>query len=263
VWAEANRAWSLDEPEALRQALRVLELWPRFAGGSWDSDMRGELVRFFLNGREEAARGPALANAIEPLTGVPEPIRAQVSVLAGDEYGLENVLRSPGAAGSLEWTPVFTSLARRELAAGRPARAWEAVSKIPDAARDTCEVLLIRRALASALGDRLEQDNVELRLSAEADTFDPDAWSPSRSLLICVNPETSAGSNLRVGLSAAAPAYVEWGWNGSRSGAAPVPTGSGTLTLPLDGLSGRVSLLLFDRVGGPTQVERTTIARTR
>jgi hypothetical protein len=264
VWAESHRPWTLDDAQARRQALRVLELWPRLSPGSWDSDHRGELIRFFLNGREDSVEGRALANAMEPLSGVPDPIRARVYLLSGDEYALDALLRSSPSVGGFDWTGTFAAIARREAAAGRLAGAREALARIPEAARGACDVLLARRAVAAASGDRREIDEVELRLAAEAaEVFEPEAWSPSRGLLLCLDPEANRSRALQVRLTAAAPAYVEWGWNGVRAGGALVPPGAGVLQLPLEGREGRVTVHLRDRVGGPTRVERTTVGESR
>ena len=244
AWMALHPVRERDTEEGRREAARVLELWPEDAGGSFRRDARGDLVRYFLDGREAAVPGAALARAVAALSDVPEPVRARIAVLADDRYAWERVLATSEATGTLEWTPFHLDVARRHLADGNPGEAREALGRISPAARAECSVLLVRREAAraerragrtpgddeGALADELARTRRRLAEAREL--------SPSGQLPVCVDPETDGVGSLRVRLRMPGPALVAWGWNGG-SAAREGAEGEVELVAPLAGIQGR------------------------
>jgi hypothetical protein len=248
---EACRAWASDyppheddDPAGREEAARVLAVWPVSPEGPWDTDARGRIVRFFLDRSAPEASGAALSSALAGLTGVPDTIRAEVALLAGDRGTVESILRSSPTLGALEWTHFLARLARHETAAGHFDEARRALARIPAAARDSCEVLIARRELARASGDRLAADDTDLLLAAAArEEYPAEAWSESRTLSLCNVPGLAPGRWLRVRLSLEGPSFLEHGWDGARAGALRLEPGQ-ALRVALPERAGRHSFFV-------------------
>lgn len=255
AWMGAHPPKELDGAEGRRQAVRVLELWPHDRAGPWRGDGRAELLRYFLDGRSGGLDRAAVARAAEALTGVPETDRARLALLAGNRYGWERMLGESKTVGSLEWTTFFAELARAELAAGRAAKAAEALGRIAPRARGECAVLLARRAYAEAAGDATEAEEAGRLLAEVREAWvGPEAWSTAWSLPLCVDAESAEGADrgaeLRVTFAAAAPALLAWEVNGGRRGTIVVGPEGATLGVPLDGLQG-VAVVSLPVLAGP------------
>jgi hypothetical protein len=216
-------------------------------------------VRFFLAGRRDAAPAKSLAAALDSLTGVPDPVRAEVYLLAGDRVAMESVLRSSPSTDAPEWSGFYARLAASEASEGRLDAARAALGRIGPAARDECDALLAARQIERRGADRLAVEAAELRVEAfERDVIPPEAWSPQGTLTVCVDPDVAARRVLRVEVSVRTPALIEFGADGGRRGTA-LRDGAGIVELPLAGLSGRSVLFLRDIAGGPSKVERAAI----
>ncbi|MGH9364098.1 MAG: hypothetical protein ACRD1B_02375 [Thermoanaerobaculia bacterium] len=253
VWATAHPVREQDRPEGRAQAARVLELWPNDTAGSWLGDPRADLVRFFLNGRESDVSGEAMAGAVEALSGVPDTIGARARLLAGDFDGAQTLVGRSQTVGSFEWTPFFVALAQYELKQEHPPEARRALERLAPAARDECDVLLVRRQVARALQDGAETDAIHQKLGLlQADSFPPEAWSANGTLSLCLDPERARGRALSVRLAARQPALVGYGWDGGRLGSLLVRDGA-RLTIPLEGLSGRRAFSVSAIVGEPVR----------
>ncbi len=243
-WVARHGIREVDTAEGRREVARVLELWPGDVEGDWRRDARGELVRYFLDGREASVEGEALVRAVAALEGVPDPVRARVAVLAGDRYAWERLIENSETAGTLEWTPFYVDLARAELAAGKPEAARAAVSRISAAARTECAVLLLRRDVARAerrAGGTAGDEEAELAAEIARTRGQLSAvreLSPRGALPVCVDPEEDAKGALVVRFSAAEPALVSWGWNDGRA-AKGLAEGDVEIVAPLAGLQGR------------------------
>jgi hypothetical protein len=241
----------LDGPLGRRQAARVLELWPQDRPGRWRGDGRGELLRAILDGRGAGPEKAAVARAAEAMTGVPETERARLALLAGNRYGWERAVRESKTVGTLEWTTFFVELARSELAARRTKEAAGALANVAPPARGECAVLLARREVAEAAGDEAEAAEAgRLLQAARGASVEPEAWSASWSLPLCVDPVADAGAGLRIQLAAAAPALLAWEVNGGRRGTFVVGPEGASLGVPLAGLQG-VAVVSLPILAGP------------
>jgi hypothetical protein len=259
-WLTRSPAGEFDDPSGRAQTARVLELWPSDTGGAWRTDPRGELVRFFLNRRETEVRGDALLRATDALTGVPDTVRARVRFLAGDPAGADDVLQKSGRPGSFEWVPYLVEVARVKLAAGDAGGARVVLKGLSPSVTDGCDVLLLRRDVAAALGDEAEAAVVEERLRwLRRDSFPAEAWSAAGSMSLCLDDKFPRGRKLRISIDAAAPAILSFGWNGGREGSVLVPKGPSTVTLPLPPLSGRQTLSVSSEAGGAISVGSASI----
>jgi hypothetical protein len=260
-WLVRSPAGEFDDPSGRAQAALVLELWPSDTGGAWRTDPRGELARFFLNRREKDVRGDALLRATDALTGVPDTVRARVRFLAGDAGGADDVLQKSGSPGSLEWAPYLTEVARGKLASGDAGGARAVLKGLSPSAADGCDVLLLRRDVAVALGDEAERAAAEERLRwLRRGSLPAEAWSAAGSMSLCLDDKAPAGRRLRISIDAAGPAIVAFGWNGGREGSVLVPKGPSTLTLPLPPLAGRQILSVSSEAGAAISLGSATIA---
>lgn len=240
----------LDRPEGRRQAARVFEIWPEDRGGSWRSDPRAELIRFFLNGRSKSLSAPALLRAADELAELPESVRARLLLLGGDRYGYEKLLRASETAATNEWTAFYVDLARHELEGGLLLEAEAALERVARQARGECEVLLVRRDLSRAKRTPEATAEIETALAASArDEYPPDAWS-GRTLSLCIDPARDRDRYLEVRVSTKGPALVAYGWDGGRSETELID-GERVLAVPLAGRSGRRSFSL-ESVAGPS-----------
>jgi hypothetical protein len=259
-WVGAHSFRDFCDHEGMAEVARVIELWPEDRAGPWRSDPRGELVRFMLDGRTGLVSGRALARLASSLTGIPDPMKAELYVLAANQYGYEQVVRMTVTLSSFEWTPYLVRLARAQLVAGDVSEASLAVQELLPQARAECEALLVRREVARAREDRTELDAVGRSLSAASpERVSVEAWSRSGSLPLCIDPERPDRRRLRVRLESPAPSLVAYGWDGGRSGTLLVDR-SAELDVPLDGLSGRRFFQLTPLAGPPVVPVATALS---
>lgn len=255
TWASRHTPWDRDVAAGRTQSARVLEVWPMGASGAWRSDPRGELVRFFLGGRERDVRPEAMQRAVSSLLAVPVPVQARVALMAGNRYEVDRLLHDgQESLGSLDWTPFFVDLALDELKARKVEAAEAALGRVARTAREECAVLLARRAVAEAGDDRQEVAGLKALIAEQrAAPIGPEAWSTSGSLSLCVDPAEDAGRQLMVSVRTEKPALVSWGWNGGRLGTRLVD-GAATIEAPLEGLRGRALFRLEGAAPGAVQV---------
>jgi hypothetical protein len=244
----------LDDAQGRADAARLLALWPTERPGEWKSDPRGEAIRFFLEGREGAVPGATLAQAASALTGVPDDVLARIRLEAGDLRGAMALALDSASADSFAWTPFFVRLAAWELRSGRRDAAREALARIVPAARDGCDVLLVRRALAHASGETGEERRLAERIAAlRPGKLSPDSWSASGSVSLCIDPERDASRELVVDVVGREPALVEFGWDGGRRGTLLVAP-AGRIRLPLREQGGRHVVFVRRLAGGPVEL---------
>jgi len=254
AWVSDHPIGDFDDREGRTQVARLLELWPNGRIGDWSADPRGDLVRFFLNGRERHVKGEVMARALEALSDVPLPVKGRVDLLAGDGGGAEALARQSETEGSLEWTGFLIELARFEAKRGRARQARIALERLPREDYEECDSLLVRREVARALGDSVELEAVNRRLRWPTASFRPEGgWSASGTLALCVDPEQSAERLLTVEVVAEGPALVAYGWDGGRLGTVLVQRNL-LLRLPLRGLSGRRNFSVRSLFGGPARL---------
>ncbi len=252
-WVSEHPISDFDHPPGRALVARILELWPNDKTGDWRTDPRGELVRFFLNGRERDVKGEAMDRAVEALSGVPQAVRARVKLLAADPHRAQALTGESETEDSFEWTPFFVELAGFELKRGHAREARMALERLAPDAHEECDLLLARREVARALGDGLELDAVSQRLESLSASFYPQgAWSADGTLSLCVDPEQSASRFLTVELVTQSPALVSYGWDGGRLGALLV-RGNGVVRVPLTGLIGRRTFSIRALIGGPAR----------
>jgi hypothetical protein len=248
-WLAAHSVGELDGPESRKQLARIVELWPEDRSGDWGSDPRTELIRYFLAGRQRDVDGPALARMAAGLSKVPGNVRARTLLLAGDRYGLDQVLRSNETLASFDWTVFLTELARHELSEGSVDAAQAALDNVARPALKECEVLLARRELARAQHAVGVLEMVTKDLSAAVrSTFAAESFSSSGTLSLCLDPESDEETYLKVRLAAPTTAFVSYGWDGARLGYAVVEKDA-VISVPLAGLRGRRSFSTYSVVG--------------
>ncbi len=258
-FAARHKIGDLDRPEERARFSRLLQLWPADKTGTWRTDPRGEIVRFFLEGRSQSVDGHALARAASMLTSIPESVQARVALLARDRYLWRQLVKQSEEAGMFRWTPFFTDLAWAELKSGRVEEAAEALGRIAPLAQDECDVLLARRAVESARGNQTAREVVsEALVRARPLEFLESDWSQKGLLSLCVDPEADGHRSLAVQLVAGGPVLVSWGWDGGTTGWRYV-TGVETLLVPLTGISGRRVFFLESLAGPRVMASRTWI----
>lgn len=229
----------IDDSEERRQFARLLEIWPSDVAGQWRSDPRGDLVRFFLDGRESSVGPAVLSRTISNLTNVPEVMRARAQLMASNRYAWEETVQRSESVGTLAWTPFFVDLALQELKGGFVDSAAAALGRISNAAREECDVLLARRAVARAARKSADDARISAALAASRPAIFPAAdWGDGQSLSLCVDPEADASSALEVAVHPEGPALATWGWDGADSYWRHI-SGPARLRVPLSGLSGR------------------------
>jgi hypothetical protein len=255
-WMARHQAADFDTAAGREQLLRVLALAVNDRIGSWQSDSRANIVRFFLNhrisperkgsrGLEIAPGAAGIAAATNALTGVPEPIRARVRLLGGDIDGAQAIFERSDTVGSFEWTPFLLDLAEFRLmqAATEPAR--NALEALAPAARGECDALVVARKLARLAGATLREEAAAQRFSGNP----PAHWSASGVLTLCVDPDLSDTQQLQVTFDAQEPALVSWGWNDGRHATFVAPAGHTAMDVPLAGRAGRNSFFLKTLAG--------------
>jgi hypothetical protein len=247
AWFDNHPHSQLDDAAGRHQLARLLALWPDDRLGSWGRDRRARLVRFFLEGRARDVQGKTLARTIDSLVGVPGAVRAHVDLLAGRP----SPALDPGAVArdSLEWDPYFLELGRRDLAAGRVSEARGEIERLSLGAREGCEGLLLRRAVALSVGDPELAADAERRLAQLRDPPETD-WASKGELSLCVDPVWSRGRRLDVEVGPGSPAILSWGWDAGRAGTVLVPGEAASFRVPLDSLTGRRTLWVSFLAGG-------------
>jgi hypothetical protein len=266
-WMVAHPASDFDTPAGRRQLLRVLQLTMNDREGHWQRDARGGVLRFLLDHRmspgrspgsgiETVAGGAAVGEAMSALEAVPDPIRARARLLAGDVFGAESLLQRSDSAGSLEWTPFLLDLARFRIAQNMPDSAQTALDTLARAARNECEVVLVRRQL-----ERLRAASPPQSLPAPEELPESLSWSNDGQLSVCIDPDTAPRSFLATTIEAPAPALVSYGWNGGRRASISVPAGRVRVSVPLAGQWGRNAFFLRTLAGGPARPIGATIER--
>jgi hypothetical protein len=248
AWFDAHPYEDLDDTAGRRQVARLLALWPDIRFGSWSRDRRARLLRFFLDGRTSAVSAEALARTIESLTGVPDAVRAHVYLLAGNLPAAQGLARSTGQVGSFEWDPYSLELSRRMLSAGKHAEARAALMRLSLPARDGCEALLARRALARAAQDSGELAVVQERLAVLRQTVSGE-WGSRGALSVCVDSEGN-GETLEVSVGSGSPALIAYGFDGGRAGTISVAGEGGSFRVALTGLAGQRTLWASFLIGG-------------
>ena len=244
----------IDSPAERKRFARLLQLWPADVAGQWRSDPRGDLVRFFLDGRESGVDPAVLSRSISILTNVPEVMRARAHLMASDRYAGEETVRRSESVGTLAWTPFFVDLARQDLKEGLVDSAAAALGRISNAAQGECDVLLARRAVARAAGNRADEARTSAALAASRPgSFPAPEWADGQSLSLCVDPEADAGSALEVAVLPEGPALATWGWDGADSSWRHI-SGPAVLRVSLSGMSGRRTFSLRILAGAKVAV---------
>jgi hypothetical protein len=237
-WAGEHPVSELDDPTGRAQAARVLEVWPGDQGGSWESDPRADLVRFFLDGRESAVSAGTLLRTLDALSDVPDYVTARVKLRAGDLAGAQELAGRPENRGVPEWTLYYADLARFFLKQGHAPEARGALDLLSLAVRDSCDALLARRDVARALRDPAELTAVGQRLAALGNSArGQDATPEGATLSICVDPEQAGSLSLDLRLVSQGPAVARYGWGRGRAGTLFLQN-ERVVSLPLAGLSG-------------------------
>jgi len=231
TWAARHRARDFDTPEGRRQAEEGLKLWPKDLIGSWSSDRRSEIVRFFLDHRLDSIDAKVLSATVSALSNVPAPVRARTYLATENQTRAEAIVNAAGSEGGFEWTEYFVELAELSLARNDVESAMEAIDRVSPSARGECDVQIVLRRLGKAI----EPPDPAVT-DAEGNIVE-EAWSANGMLGICVDP-TSGAETLRVELETDGPALLEWGLNGGRR-ETRMCDGSTEIVLPLTGLTGR------------------------
>jgi hypothetical protein len=238
----------------------VLELWPADRGGSWESDPRADLVRFFLDGRESAVSPETLLRTLGVLSDVPDYVAARVMLRAGDVQDAEELANRPQNQGAPEWTLYYADLARLLLKQGHAREARGALDRLALASRDDCDALLVRRDVARALGDRVELVGVGQRLTAlRSSPRRQDFSLGGVTLAMCVDPEQAGNPNLDLKLVSKGPTIARYGWGVSREWTIFIQSES-VVSLPLAGLSGWRNLTVQSVAGPGVQASAPAVA---
>ena len=256
-----------DDAEGRAQARTVLRAVGDGRPGSWSSDPRGSLLRWFLASPLRPGDGSGFVRASRGLTDVPDGVRALLCLHDGDERGWKRVLEASDTEGSSEWTPFFVELARRALARGAGGDAEVAAGRISRFDLGGCDVLLVRRSVARARQNGVELAQVENDFQAAFPQVLPvSAWpaSGAGTLPVCVDPERDESSTLVVSAVTREPALLWWGWDGGREGTIRLDeAGEHELSFPLAGLRGRRAFSLGPLLGGGVSLTKARIVAER
>lgn len=238
-----------DDPAGRSETSRLLELWPRDPG-SWETDARAPLVRFLVDRSEpRAAEAAILRRAVDPLSGVPLPVAAALLDSSDDRATAEKLRNSTAASSAGDWFAYDVGSARRALARGDVPAARRAIDRLPPAFRDDCEVLLVRRQIASRAGDATGSAEIDRRLTErQSDSAVRDRWRSTGRLVMCIDP-AGARRSLAVTLEASSPAIVAYGWDGRRAGTWLI-SGPSAAAVSLDGVSGAREFWITGLAGG-------------
>jgi hypothetical protein len=224
TWTRNHSVWDYDSPAAHAQAARLLELWPVSESGKWANDARADIIRYFISGRREGASGALLVRTAEAVSGVPQPMQAQLRVLASDIGGAELIAKKSDSFGSFEWKPYLFELSRYWVKKGDGSKAQAAVAQLPAIARDECEV----RVTQIADADNLRLDPIRIALAGNMDVPLCLARRTAVQLILTSSSETGV--------------IVDCGWDGARSTSVFVPNGQAIpVLLPANDGARRVS----------------------
>ena len=241
-FARKHPASDLDDAEGRGQAARLLNIWPPEGARRWLDDRRGQVVRFFLDGREESVQGSALMRSVDAMLGVPDPVKAKAHLLGGDPMTADELARTAASAGALEWTPYFVARGWSLVKEKQPEKVAALLEGVARSARNECDVLLLRRE-----ADRLLSDTPGEKLLAEVALEEvrrlPLGISEMGSMFPCLDPDQDFDRSLKLDFESQAPVLVAWGWNGGTSGTFVVD-GKQSIRLPLAGWRGRTLLSL-------------------
>jgi hypothetical protein len=260
MWMSEHRIEDFGDPLGRAQVARLLELWPDDRIGDWNSDPRADLIGFFLDHPVDDAgevRPEAIARAVAGLTGVPAPVRARTKLLTGEITAAEDLAGSD-ATGSSAWSGFFVSLARFHRSRGSHLEARLALERLAPEAREECEAALERREIARALKDKDELDAVRRAIVLKAPSDLQPWWSNGTALSLCLDPEQAARGSLDIELAGDAPAVVAFGWDGGRLGSLVVEK-TGSVSMPLSGLTGRRIFWVRTLAGGPVRPNATRL----
>jgi hypothetical protein len=250
AWAQAHPAFELDDAEGRKQSARVLELWPP-ERGTWRWDPRAAMVMFFVE-RQVPGAGPGVQRAAESLSDIPLPILGRARLMGGDTYEAETLATGGDSAGGFEWTSFHVDVARGLLARGDAAAAGEALGRVAPAARDECDVTVLRASIERALG-RVEVVDPRVILRE----YPPSMWSKNR-VAICIDPAAGL-AEFRVWVVAETEALVTSGFDGGRNSHRLVPAGAHVIDVPLEGRGGRHVMALETISGGPVKVSASAL----
>jgi hypothetical protein len=260
TWLNDFPPENFDDATGRAQTARLLKAWPNDIPGAWRRDPRGTMVRFFLEHREREAPGDALLRATEALTAVPEIESARVHLLAGDVAGAEAIAKRSRTGWSYDWAPYLVELARERLRGGRPAAAKDALDRLSASARESCEVVVLRQALAGAGGSEEEARSVAASLKwLDRSAIPPEAWSAEGSTSLCI-ARTDPAARMTVELSAAQPAILRYGWNGGWWGRVVAGAGPQSFTTPLPPGTGRQRFTVEAEFGGPIRLGKASVS---
>lgn len=256
-----------DDVEGRAQARTVLRAVGDGRPGTWSSDPRASLLRWFLANPLRPGDGSGFVRASSGLTDVPDGARALLHLHDGDERGWKRVVEASDSEGSSEWTPFFVELARQALAQGAAGDAELALGRISRFDLAGCDVLLVRRSVARARQSGPELAQVETDWPAAFPLELPvSAWpeSGTGTLLVCVDPERDAAAALIVSAVTREPALLWWGWDGGREGTIRLDeAGEHELAFPLAGLGGRRAFSLGPLLGGGVSPAKARIVAGR
>ena len=263
-WVYKHPPSELDDPATSSQAARILALWPLDRQEPWGSDPRTTLTQYFLEEHQTDIDGALLLRVVNSLTGVPDPVRARVRALAGDLDGAKEIAARGAAVDRARWTPVFLEIARAHFKTGLAAEAWLVLEGIAPADQESCNVLLARRDVARALGNRVELGAVTRSLDLQkVEVQSQPSWSAQGSLSLCLDPEQTTGQRLSIELDSPAAALVVWGWDGYLIGRVTVPPGRSSLAVPLTGVAGRRTLTVRPLVGAAVHTGGVSLDKER
>ncbi len=242
-WASAHSPTDFGE-KGSAQLVRLLQIWPLGDPGMWRRDPRTSMVAALLTNDLEigGATGKAIWRAAIPLEGMPEPIRAIAMSASGMIEEAQRFALRSGSAGTLEWTPFWGAVAREWLRRGDRERAAFALKQIPPAARDACDVLLVRRGLAA----EAELHAVETMIDRAREQSGSQSTSRG-SLPLCLRENDRL---LVADLHVTEPALLELLWDGIRYETIFVTT-SGQLRIPIGNRRGR-SIFALRAIDGET-----------
>ena len=256
--AAAYPAERFDDREGRQETARVLELWPT-EPGAWESDPRASLVRFLLDGSEDAPNGRRFAAPPPHCRTYPLPSAQKFFCLraTGREpktYAPQR-RQPPHTTGS----PTIFGWSARICGAGiwqqrgghsivcRPARGTPAT-------RCWCGSKWRRSRRKEPR--RLTWSDAWMRFGLESG--DADNWLRNGRLRMCIEPSTGVARSLAVGLKAAAPAVVAYGWDQGRAGTLLV-SDERVLVLPLTVRPGSRIFWFATLAGGPVMPRETSI----
>ncbi|HJT16004.1 MAG TPA: hypothetical protein VJ853_01375 [Thermoanaerobaculia bacterium] len=230
-WLSKHSVWNFDDPAAHAEAQRIVELWPGGTVGRWTTDPIADDVRYLQSRNGDfAAKPDVVLRAVEAFSDVPAVTLAEARLAAGDVNGAEQLARSADDAGSFDWSSYLFQLTRYRIRTKNLAEASAALQRLPVAARNTHEALLLQSDIASTRA----ADEPQLRSSC-----DPAA---EFQLTGAREPRTAT-----IAFTSAEPALVDVGLNRARA-ATVLIEGGGSVSFRLIGYGQQT--LWYQRVAG-------------